>query len=93
VFISETGTNTVANASSSAASATADLNGMAILNACEQIHARLAPYKVSNPTGSFESWVNAAYFDRVNLSANGFYQVSSRVLLTFPFRTFINTDP
>lgn len=51
------------------------MNGMAVLNACEQIKARLEPYKAAKPEGTFEDWVAAAYFDRVNLSANGFYAV------------------
>ncbi|XP_015770301.1 PREDICTED: xanthine dehydrogenase/oxidase-like [Acropora digitifera] len=42
--------------------------------ACEQILERLKPYQMENPKGSWEEWVSAAYFDRVNLSANGFYK-------------------
>ena len=46
VFISETATNTVANTSSTAASASSsDLNGYAIYNACAQLNERLAPYR------------------------------------------------
>ncbi|KAF7547775.1 hypothetical protein G7046_g8908 [Stylonectria norvegica] len=45
VFISETSTNTVANASATAASASSDLNGYAIFNACKQLNERLAPYR------------------------------------------------
>ncbi|XP_028826747.1 xanthine dehydrogenase/oxidase isoform X1 [Denticeps clupeoides] len=74
IFISETSTNTVANTSPTAASASSDLNGMAVYNACQTLLQRLEPYKVKNPKGSWEDWVNAAYFDRVNLSANGFYK-------------------
>lgn len=75
VFISETGTNTVANASSTAASASSDLNGYAIYNACEQLNERLAPYREKlGPGASMEALAQAAYFDRVNLSAQGFYK-------------------
>ena len=75
VFISETGTNTVANASSTAASASSDLNGYAIYNACEQLNERLAPYrKRLGPGATMEALAQAAYFDRVNLSAQGFYK-------------------
>uniref|UniRef100_A0A3B3VEH9 xanthine dehydrogenase n=1 Tax=Poecilia latipinna TaxID=48699 RepID=A0A3B3VEH9_9TELE len=70
IFISETSTNTVANTSATAASASSDLNG----NACETLLKRLERFKTKNPKGSWEDWVNAAYFDRVNLSANGFYR-------------------
>lgn len=74
VFISETATNTVPNTSPTAASASSDLNGYAIFNACEQLNERLQPYREKMPNASMKELVNAAYFDRVNLSANGFYK-------------------
>lgn len=46
----------------------------AVADACDQINARLAPYKEKLPEGSFREVVNAAYFDRVDLSAHGFYK-------------------
>lgn len=75
VYISETATNTVANTSSTAASASSDLNGYAIFNACEQLNERLKPYREKlGKEASMKELVQAAYFDRVNLSANGFYK-------------------
>uniref|UniRef100_G3PRZ7 Xanthine dehydrogenase/oxidase n=1 Tax=Gasterosteus aculeatus TaxID=69293 RepID=G3PRZ7_GASAC len=74
IHISETSTSTVPNTSPTAASASSDLNGAAVQNACEILCRRLEPYKSRNPKGSWEDWVKAAYFDRVNLSANGFYK-------------------
>uniref|UniRef100_A0A673LCF9 Xanthine dehydrogenase/oxidase n=1 Tax=Sinocyclocheilus rhinocerous TaxID=307959 RepID=A0A673LCF9_9TELE len=74
IHITETSTNTVPNTSPTAASASSDLNGMAIYNACQTLLQRLQPYKDKNPKGCWEDWVKAAYFDRVNLSANGFYK-------------------
>ncbi|XP_008301642.1 xanthine dehydrogenase/oxidase isoform X1 [Stegastes partitus] len=74
IHITETSTNTVPNTSPTAASASSDLNGGAVQNACETLVKRLEPYKAKNPKGSWEDWVTAAYFDRVNLSANGFYK-------------------
>ena len=78
VFISETATNTVANTSSTAASASSDLNGYAIFNACAQLNERLAPYRAKFENESKEytmhDLANAAYFDRVNLSAQGYYR-------------------
>uniref|UniRef100_A0A0F8BFX1 Xanthine dehydrogenase/oxidase n=1 Tax=Larimichthys crocea TaxID=215358 RepID=A0A0F8BFX1_LARCR len=74
IHILETSTNTVPNTSPTAASASSDLNGAAVQNACEILMKRLEPYKSKNPKGSWEDWVKAAYFDRVNLSANGFYK-------------------
>ncbi|XP_069577315.1 xanthine dehydrogenase/oxidase [Brachyistius frenatus] len=74
IHISETSTNTVPNTSPTAASASSDLNGAAVQNACDILAKRLEPYKTKNPKGSWEDWVKAAYFDCVNLSANGFYK-------------------
>ncbi|XP_054650388.1 xanthine dehydrogenase/oxidase [Dunckerocampus dactyliophorus] len=74
IHISETSTNTVPNTSPTAASASSDLNGAAVKNACLILNKRLEPYKSKNPKGSWEDWVKAAYFDRVSLSANGFYK-------------------
>ena len=75
VFISETATNTVANTSSTAASASSDLNGYAIQNACDQLNERLKPYREKlGKDATMHDLATAAYFDRVNLSANGFYK-------------------
>ena len=103
VHISESSTSSVANASPTAASASSDMYGMAVLNACEQISQKLAPYyhkTVSEEKSTkqqqetkddhvvdenqlllwgddraFGAAVLGAYFDRVNLSAQGFYKV------------------
>lgn len=74
VFISETATNTVANTSATAASASSDLNGYAIFNACEQLNERLEPYREKTPNATLKELANAAYLDRVNLSAQGYYR-------------------
>lgn len=75
VFISDTATNTVANSSSTAASASSDLNGYAIFNACEQLNERLRPYREKlGPGASMKDLAHMAYFDRCNLSAQGFYK-------------------
>ena len=75
VYVSETATNTVANTSSTAASASSDLNGYAISNACEQLIERLKPYREKlGEDAPLKELAHAAYFDRVNLSANGFYK-------------------
>ncbi|KAL8915107.1 MAG: hypothetical protein Q9171_000410 [Xanthocarpia ochracea] len=75
VYISETATNVVANSSSTAASASSDLNGYAIWNACDQLNERLRPYRERlGKDATMKKLAHAAYFDRVNLSANGFYK-------------------
>ncbi|XP_045768290.1 xanthine dehydrogenase [Maniola jurtina] len=73
IHVSETATDKVPNTSATAASAGSDLNGMAVLEACQTLMKRLQPYKDKNPNGKWEDWVSAAYVDRVSLSATGFH--------------------
>jgi xanthine dehydrogenase/oxidase len=73
VYIRETSTDTVPNSSPTAASASSDLYGMAVLNACEQLKLRLAPY-LEACGGDFKKAVNAGFFDRCDLSAHGYYK-------------------
>lgn len=74
IHVAETGTDKVPNTSATAASAGSDLNGMAVLNACEKLVKRLAPYREKYPNESWNQLVSKAYFDRISLSATGFYQ-------------------
>ncbi|KAI7829410.1 putative xanthine dehydrogenase HxA [Gamsiella multidivaricata] len=69
----DTSTDRVANTSSTAASVSSDINGMAVQDACNQINERLSPYRAKGL--AWHEIVHLAYFDRVNLSANGFYKV------------------
>lgn len=73
IHIQETSTDKVPNTSPTAASAGSDLNGAAVLNACNILYARLAPYREQFPEDGWDKWVNKAYFDRVSLSTTGFY--------------------
>ncbi|XP_039648583.1 uncharacterized protein LOC120554051 [Perca fluviatilis] len=59
IHVSETSTNTVPNTSPTAASASSDLNGAAVLNACRTLSKSLAPYKTQNPKASWEDWAFA----------------------------------
>lgn len=74
IHISETSTNTVPNTSPTAASVGSDINGMAVLNACNILKERLAPYRKNFPDAGWNGWIMKAYFDRVSLSAAGFYK-------------------
>jgi len=74
VFISDTSTDKVANTAPTAASVSSDMNGMAILDACEIINQRLAPLKEKHPKASFKEIAMLAHLERINLSANGFYK-------------------
>lgn len=73
VFISETSTDKVPNASPTAASASSDLYGAAVLDACEQIKARMEPIASKNNFNSFAELASACYSERIDLSAHGFY--------------------
>jgi xanthine dehydrogenase/oxidase len=73
IHISETSTDKVPNTSPTAASAGSDLNGMAVLNACNTIMDRLKPYREQYPDKDWNFWITKAYFDRVSLSTTGFY--------------------
>lgn len=73
IHISETSTDKVPNTSATAASAGSDLNGMAVLQACETLAKRIQPFKEKNPNGKWEDWVLQAWIDRVSLSATGFH--------------------
>ena len=73
-FIAETSTDKVPNSSPSAASASSDLYGMAVLKACEELKARLAPYRAQlGPDAAFAEVAKAAYMDRVDLCCHGWY--------------------
>ncbi|CAG7723284.1 unnamed protein product [Allacma fusca] len=73
IYISETSTDKVPNATPTSASCGSDLFGMAVMYACQELMQRLAPFR-KQETDSWESIVSAAYFDRVSLSATGFYK-------------------
>ncbi|ONL99114.1 Xanthine dehydrogenase 1 [Zea mays] len=73
VFISETSTDKVPNASPTAASASSDLYGAAVLDACQQIKVRMEPIASKGTHNSFAELAQACYMERVDLSAHGFY--------------------
>ncbi|UJR09845.1 hypothetical protein I4U23_014070 [Adineta vaga] len=74
VRISETSTDTVANTSPTAASTSSDLYGLAVQNAAQQIRQRLDQLRTDdNKDLSWEDLVKRAYFERIDLSAHGFY--------------------
>jgi len=67
-------TDKVPNTSATAASAGTDLNGAAVLDACEQLRARLAPVAAQMPGATFAQIVEAAYRQRIPLFAQGYYR-------------------
>jgi xanthine dehydrogenase/oxidase len=76
IFTQDSQTYQTANASPTAASSGSDLNGMAVKNACDQINKRLRPYREKfGADAPLKTLAHAAYIDRVNLSANGFWKM------------------
>lgn len=70
VRLAPTRTDKVPNTSATAASSSTDLNGGAVKDACDQILARLAGVEGE----TWEERVRAAYFQRIQLWAAGFYR-------------------
>ncbi|KAF1952790.1 xanthine dehydrogenase/oxidase [Byssothecium circinans] len=76
IFTQDSSTYQIANASPTAASSGSDLNGMAVKNACDQLNERLAPYREKlGENATLKEIAHAAYLDRVNLAANGFWKM------------------
>jgi xanthine dehydrogenase large subunit len=86
VKITATDTGKVPNTSATAASSGSDLNGMAVLDACEKIKARIAEFlsngvvtfdggqvHFNGQSLSFAEAASKAYQNRISLSATGFY--------------------
>ena len=92
VRLAPTRTDKVPNTSATAASSSADLNGGAVKNACEQILARLTEHAAGREL-PWEDLVREAYFSRVQLWAAGFYRTEgihwdSTVMQGHPFKYF-----
>jgi xanthine dehydrogenase large subunit len=73
VRLAPTRTDKVPNTSATAASSSADLNGGAVKDACEQVLARLRGVDAGRGL-PWEELVREAYFARVQLWAAGFYR-------------------
>lgn len=73
VYIAETATDKVPNASPTAASASSDMYGAAAADACRQLNERLQPFFDKMPGASFKEVATAAHQERVDLCAHGFY--------------------
>nr|XP_025858261.1 aldehyde oxidase 4-like [Vulpes vulpes] len=76
IHLSETSTVTVPNASFTAASMGADINGKAVQNACRILMARLQPVIRKNPKGKWElgEWIAKAFEQCISLSTTGYFK-------------------
>lgn len=84
IHITETNTDKVPNTSATAASCGSDLNGAAVLNACQILMDRLKPIFEANPNATWEEIIDKAYFARISLSTTGFYATPN---LNFNYQT------
>lgn len=76
IYTQDTSSYQTANASPTAASSGSDINGMAVKHACDQLNERLQPYREKYGVDApMKTLAHAAYLDRVNLAANGFYKM------------------
>jgi xanthine dehydrogenase large subunit len=85
IKITATDTGKVPNTSATAASSGTDLNGMAVLNACEEIKARISAHLgqdalfedgmviTRDQKTAFKQVIKSAYENRISLSSTGFY--------------------
>mmetsp|Transcript_70545 Transcript_70545/g.169008 ORF Transcript_70545/g.169008 Transcript_70545/m.169008 type:complete len:1398 (+) Transcript_70545:52-4245(+) len=86
IYVKETTTDTVANTSATAASSGSDLNGSAVMQACEELMQRLEPFLKKRQAmidedrrqDAMAAAVNEAYFARVNLTAQGYHRTPIR---------------
>ena len=84
----ETSTDTVANASPTGGSIGSDLNGAAVIAACQTLNQRLEPFK---KVADWADRVMAAFNARVNLTAYGWFN-KTRVDFDFESNTGHHTD-
>jgi len=73
IHITESGTDKVPNPHMSGASSSSDLSGPAVIKACRELMARLAPVKEANPGATWEQLAGAAWGARINLSVAAHY--------------------
>eukprot|EP01125_Pyxidicula_operculata_P021944 TRINITY_DN877_c0_g1_i1.p1 TRINITY_DN877_c0_g1~~TRINITY_DN877_c0_g1_i1.p1 ORF type:complete len:1295 (-),score=236.67 TRINITY_DN877_c0_g1_i1:47-3532(-) len=74
VYIAETATDKIINASATAASVQTDINGYAVLDACNQLNERLKPLREKYPDLDLRGLAEKAWFELIDLSAKGFYK-------------------
>ena len=92
VRLAPTRTDKVPNTSATAASSSADLNGGAVKDACEQVLGRLREVDAGRGL-AWDELVREAYFSRVQLWAAGFYRTEgihwdSTAMQGHPFKYF-----
>ncbi|XP_059249134.1 aldehyde oxidase [Mustela nigripes] len=74
IHLRGTSTETVPNTNSSGGSVVADVNGLAVKDACQTLLKRLEPIISKNPQGTWKDWAQAAFDESISLSATGYFR-------------------
>ncbi|XP_047576640.1 aldehyde oxidase [Lutra lutra] len=74
IHLRGTSTETVPNTNVSGGSVVADLNGLAVKDACQTLLKRLEPVISKNPQGTWKDWAQAAFDESISLSATGYFR-------------------
>uniref|UniRef100_A0A8C0VY89 aldehyde oxidase n=1 Tax=Castor canadensis TaxID=51338 RepID=A0A8C0VY89_CASCN len=74
VHLRGTSTETVPNTNVSGGSVVADLNGLAVKDACQTLLKRLEPIINKNPQGTWKDWAQTAFDESISLSAIGYFR-------------------
>nr|XP_021558691.1 aldehyde oxidase [Neomonachus schauinslandi] len=74
IHLHGTSTETVPNTNISGGSVVADLNGLAVKDACQTLLKRLEPIISKNPQGTWKDWAQAAFDESISLSATGYFR-------------------
>lgn len=74
VHLRGTSTETVPNTNASGGSVVADLNGLAVKDACQTLLKRLEPIINKNPHGTWKDWAQTAFDQSISLSAIGYFR-------------------
>eukprot|EP00931_Biecheleriopsis_adriatica_P041469 TRINITY_DN23695_c0_g1_i1.p1 TRINITY_DN23695_c0_g1~~TRINITY_DN23695_c0_g1_i1.p1 ORF type:complete len:1513 (-),score=324.42 TRINITY_DN23695_c0_g1_i1:62-4153(-) len=92
VHVAESASDKCANSPPTAASVGSDIHGMAVLNACEKIKARMAPFKAKHPDWDFHQLCEAAWFEAIDMEATGFYSTPKGAAYDFDLQTDDNAE-
>ena len=76
IHIVDSSTDVIPNATTTSASTGTDLNGFAVIDACNKLAEKLEPLRTAFPKDPWEATVIKAYMGRTPLAAYGFYNTS-----------------
>eukprot|EP01113_Clastostelium_recurvatum_P035460 TRINITY_DN4950_c0_g1_i2.p1 TRINITY_DN4950_c0_g1~~TRINITY_DN4950_c0_g1_i2.p1 ORF type:complete len:589 (+),score=140.28 TRINITY_DN4950_c0_g1_i2:1167-2933(+) len=79
IYTTETSTARVPNTITSAGSFQSDLQGGAVVDACQRLNDRLSPLREQHPLWSFKELAKHAHEQGISLSATGFFKVPDSV--------------